>query len=159
MAKKWELRISGEGEQTRKARRRTNGRYAVFHDGLRVAALSGATAETKGPGDNTTAGNNRCVEIGTYNLFTQDGDKYVTIGYALKRPGLLWLPTGHRVGILFLPGWRFLPSIGCTNPTKLAKANDDIDFVDSRKRIIAIIENLKAFLGSPRIPNATVVIE
>ena len=174
MAKKWELRIGREGDQTRKARRRTNGRYAVFHDGVRVAALTGATAETKGPGDNKTTGNKRCVEAGTYNLFTQPGDKYVTIGYtsnvnpaALKRPGLLLLPTGKRIGILIHPGRGFLSSVGCINPaTTLAKATDDIAFVDSRKRVIAIIDDLKAFLGSSfptkngvKIPNATVVIE
>ena len=174
MASNWELRISRKGEQTRKSRRRTTGRYAVFHDGVAVTALSGATAETKGPGDNKHTGNNRCVEVGTYNLFTQAGAKYVTIGYtsnvnhaALKRPGLLLLPTGQRVGILFHPGRGFLSSIGCINPAiKLTKATDDINFVDSRKRVIAIIDDLKSFLGSSfptkngmKIPNTTVVIE
>jgi hypothetical protein len=174
VAKKWELRITRAGEQTRNGRRRTTGKYEVFHDDVKVGELSGATAETKGPGDNKTAGNNRCVEAGSYNLFTQAGDKYVTIGYtsnvnpaALKRPGLLLLPTGKRVGILFHPGRGFLSSIGCINPaTKLANANDDIVFVDSRKRVIAIIDDLKSFLGSSfpgsngvKIPNATVVIQ
>jgi hypothetical protein len=174
MAKKWELRITRAGEQARNSRRRTTGRYEVFHDGVKVDALSGSTAETKGPGDNKTAGNNRCVEAGTYNLFTQAGEKYVTIGFtsnvnhaALKRPGLLLLPTGERVGILFHPGRGFLSSIGCINPaTKLAKPEDDIDFIDSRKRVIAIIDDLRSFLGSSfpgnngvKIPNATVVIQ
>jgi hypothetical protein len=141
---------------------------------VKVSALAGATAETKGPGDNGTTGNNRCVEAGTYNLYTQAGKKYVTIGYtsnvnqaALKRPGLLLLPTGKRVGILIHPGRGFLSSIGCINPaTKLAKATDDIGFIDSRARVIAIIDDLKTFLGSSfptkngvKIPNATVVIE
>ncbi|PBC01432.1 hypothetical protein [Mesorhizobium sp. WSM3860] len=174
MAKKWELRITRAGEQTRNSRRRTTGKYQVFHDGVSAGALSGATAETKGPGDNKTAGNNRCVEAGTYNLFTQAGDKYVTIGYtsnvnpaALKRPGLLLLPTGKRVGILFHPGRGFLSSIGCINPaTDLANVSDDIAFIDSRNRVIAIIDDLKSFLGASfpanngvRIPNATVVIQ
>jgi hypothetical protein len=174
MAKKWELRISRQGEQARKDRRRTTGRYVVLHDGVNVPGLTGATAESKGPGDNKTTGNKRCVEAGTYNLFTQAGAKYVTIGYtpnvnqaALKRPGLLLLPTDKRVGILIHPGRGFLSSVGCINPAaKLAKATDDINFVDSRTRVIAIIEDLKAFFGSSfstkngvRIPNATVVIE
>lgn len=174
MAKKWELRITRAGEQIRNSRRRTTGRYEVFHDGVKVGALSGATAETKGPGDNKTSGNNRCVEAGTYNLSTQAGNKYVTMGYtsnvnpaALKRPGLLLLPTGKRIGILLHPGRGFLSSIGCINPTtKLANADDDMAFVDSRKRVIAIIDDLKAFLGSSfpatngsKIPNATVVIQ
>ncbi|TPK87358.1 hypothetical protein [Mesorhizobium sp. B2-4-17] len=174
MAKDWELRITRAGEQPRKNRRRTIGRYEVFHDGVKVVGLSGAMAETKGPGDNKTAGNNRCVEAGTYGLFTQDGEKYVTIGYtanvnpaALKRPGLLLLPTGKRVGILIHPGRGFLSSIGCINPaSKLGGADNDIDFIDSRKRVIAIIDDLKAFLGSAfpasngkKIPNASVVIQ
>jgi hypothetical protein len=174
MAKNWELRITRTGEQTRGPKRRTVGKYEVFHDGVKVAGLSGVTAETKGPGDNGTAGNNRCVEAGTYNLFTQAGAKYVTIGYtsnvnpaALKRPGLLLLPTGKRVGILMHPGRGFLSSIGCINPaTKLATAADDINFVDSRKRVIAIIDDMKAFLGASfpssngvKIPNATIVIK
>ena len=174
MAKNWELRITRTGEQTRGGKRRTVGKYEVFHDGVKVAGLSGVTAETKGPGDNKTAGNKRCVEAGTYNLFTQDGPKYATIGYtsslsltALRRPGLLLLPTGKRVGILMHPGRGFLSSVGCINPaTKLATATDDIDFIDSRKRVIAIIDDMKAFLGASfpgsngvKIPNATIVIK
>ena len=50
------------GRANSKSRRRTLGRFAVFHDGVAVTALSGATAETKGPGDNKHTGNNRCVE-------------------------------------------------------------------------------------------------
>lgn len=173
MAGTWELRITRTGEHVRKGRRRTVGHYQVFHDGVKVSGLSGAIAETRGPGDNKTAGNNRCVEAGTYNLFTQAGEKYVTMGYtaninpaALKRPGLLLLPTGKRVGILIHPGRGFLSSIGCINPAaKLAKADDDIDFVDSRRRVIAIIDDLKAFVGKSfpatngkKIPHATVAI-
>jgi len=50
--------------------------------------------------------------------------------------------------------------------TKLATATDDINFVDSRKRVIAIIDDMKAFLGASfpgsngvKIPNATIVIK
>jgi hypothetical protein len=73
MAKVWELRIARAPEQSRKGKRRTPGKYQVFHDGIRVKGLSGACAETKGPGDNSTAGNNRCIEPGRYPLSTQDG--------------------------------------------------------------------------------------
>ena len=104
MAKVWELRITRAPEQSRKGKRRTPGKYQVFHDGIRVKGLSGACAETKGPGDNSTAGNNRCIEPGRYPLSTQDGEKYATIGYTsntnpakYRRPALLLTNTGHRV--------------------------------------------------------------
>jgi hypothetical protein len=169
----WELRLTRSGEQARGAKSRTVGRYQVFHDGAAVPALSGATAETRGPGANAPVGNNRCIAAGTYNLHIQSGAKYATIGFtsnvnpvALRRPGLLLLPTGARVGILIHPARGFLWSVGCINPaTSLASASSDIDFNDSRTRIIALIDDLKAFLGpafptgaGARIPGATVVI-
>ena len=77
MPERWELRISRTGEQVRDRKRRTVGKYQVFHDGESVAGLNGATAETRGPGANAPQGNNRCVEAGTYKLYTQDGYKYV----------------------------------------------------------------------------------
>ena len=50
------------------------------------------TAAVYWPGANAPAGNGRCVEAGTYDVFTQGGTKYVTHGYttntnpaALKR--------------------------------------------------------------------------
>jgi hypothetical protein len=57
-------------------------------------------------------------------------------------------------------------SVGCINPAKsLANAHADIDFTDSRARVIAVIDDLSAYLadafpkknGKP-IPNATLVI-
>jgi hypothetical protein len=172
MAKVWELRINRKGEQTGQ-RRRTVGAYQVFHDGVAVSGLSGACAETRVPGDNKVSGNNRCVEAGSYPLSTQDGEKYCTIDYtpnknpaALRRPSLLLRNTNKRVGILLHPGRGFLSSIGCINPAKsLPKADTDIDFLDSRTRVIAIIDDLAAYLGDdfPKkngrpIPNATIVI-
>jgi hypothetical protein len=165
---RWELIITRIDEQARNGRRRTVGNYRIKHDGVSVDQLRGMVAETRGPGDNSTSGNNRCVEARKYDLY-----KYVTIGYtsntnpaALKPPGLLLLPTGHRTGILIHPGRGFLSSIGCINPAgTLATPNDNIDFGDSRKRVSAIIDYLKAFVGSAfpssnggQVPNASVVI-
>jgi hypothetical protein len=174
MAGQWELRITRIGEQTRNGRRRTVGRYQVFHDGAPVSTLKGALAETKGPGANAPAGNKRCIVAGTYNLHIQAGTRYVTIGYTsslnhatLPRPGLLLLPTDQRVGILIHPGRGFLSSIGCLNPADaLASPTSDIAFIDSRKRVIALIDDLKSFIGSgfptqagAKIPRAKVVIQ
>jgi hypothetical protein len=170
----WELLITRLREDNRSGRRRTVSQYQVFHKGIPVADLAGMCAETRGPGDNSKQGNNRRIEAGRYPLRTQDGTKYVTIGYPettsitkIPRPGLLVGSTNKRVGILIHPGRGFLSSIGCINPAKsLARANTDIDFMDSRTRMIAIIDDLRSFLsnsfpkknGRP-IPDAFLVID
>jgi hypothetical protein len=174
----WEFHIVRKSEQRRPSdgKRRTVGEYQVFHNGVKQtgAGLSGMVAETRGPGANAPAGNNRRIEEGRYSLFTQDGTKYVTIGYkesentsARPKPGLELKETGQRSEILIHPGQGFLASIGCINPcTSLPNAAEMIDYVPSRRRVIAIINDLKAFAGSAfptgngkRIPNAFVVID
>src|SRR5215471_4852832 len=152
----WELLIARLREDNRNGKRRTVGKYQVFHNGSPVLKLSGACAETRGPGDNSKAGNNRRIEAGRYPLRTQDGAKYVTIGYKnstsamqIPRPGLDVGNTNKRIGILIHPGRGFLSSIGCINPTKsLAGADADMDFNDSRTRVIALIDDMKSFLGA-----------
>src|SRR5262245_30507531 len=171
---KWEFHIKRLGQQQRTNRQRTIGEYVVLHDRVPVPSLSGMCSETRGPGDNSHTGNNRCVEAGRYPLSTQDGEKYVTIGYttsrstsALPRPGLLLGSTGNRVAILIHPGRGFLSSIGCINPCQSVHgALDDIDFDDSRRRVIALIDDLKSHLGHSfpsqnghPIPGAFVSIE
>lgn len=169
----WVLHIKRVGEQIRGKRKRTLGTYEVLHAGLSTG-LSGMTVETKGPGDNATAGNGRCVEAGTYPLATQDGSHYKTIGYRISddsdqtpKPGIELLDTGARTEILVHPGHGFLASIGCINLTApLEDGDDDIPFADSRDRVIAAIDDLRSFLGDafPRrnghpIPRAWVVID
>jgi hypothetical protein len=170
----WKIVVTRRGEQvSASGKRRTVSGYQVFIDDQPVAGLSGDMAETRGPGANAPAGNNRCIEAGTYNLHNQSGEKYTTIGYtsntnptALRRPGLLLLPTGERVGILIHPARGFLWSIGCLNPARaLPNASAQIDFLDSRSRVIALIDSLRTTLagafpteGGQRIPGATVVI-
>jgi hypothetical protein len=152
----WELLIERENVQKRGSRTRTVGTYKVFHDGIAVPGLSGTVAETRGPGDNSKAGNNRRIEAGRYPIATQAGAKYVTIGYTqsrrmtdLPRPGIELLDTNKRTEILLHPGRGFLSSIGCINPcTLLPNAAEDIEFDGSRKRTIAIIDDLKDFLGT-----------
>lgn len=173
----WEFHIVRRTEQRRagSGKRRTVGTYQIFHDGVRQTGLrlSGQVAETRGPGDNSTPGNNRRVEEGRYPLFTQAGTKYVTIGYkqsesktATPKPGLELKNTGARSEILIHPGQSFLASVGCINPcTSLPDADEQIDYAPSRLRVIAIINDLRAFAdGFPtqngrRIPNAFVVID
>jgi hypothetical protein len=69
--------------------------------------------------------------------------------------------------VIIHPGQGFLANAGCINPcTSLPNAAELIDFVPSRKRVIAIINDLKAFTGrtfptknGKKIPNAFVVID
>lgn len=174
----WEIHIKRTVEQVRKSdgKRRTVGSYQVYHDGTPQtgAGLSGTVAETRGPGANRPVGNGRRIQEGRYPLFTQDGEKYVTLDYqesnatnARPKPGLLVEETGDRIGIVIHPGQGFLSSVGCFNPcTSLPNPEEPIDYVGSRKRVIAIIEDLKRWAGTKfpkengnRIPKAWIVIE
>jgi hypothetical protein len=174
----WELHIVRRSEQVRASdgKRRTVGAYQVFHHGVPQtgAGLSGTVAETRGPGANAPAGNNRRIEAGRYPLAAQNGTKYDTIGYHTSaspavspKPGLELLRTELRREILIHPGRGFLSSIGCINPcTRLPNAMEMIDYVGSRRRTIALIDDLRAFLGNQfptqngrPIPRAFVVID
>lgn len=169
----WEILISRTATQRRASdgKVRTVGTYQVFHAGVPVPGLAGMTAESAGPGSNSVKG--RRIAAGTYKLATQNGGKYATINYtrnqnpaALRRPGVELLKTGTRSEILIHPGIGFLASIGCINLcTSLPNAGEPISFPGSRKRVIAMIDDMKAFVaGFPAsdglpIPNANAVIE
>jgi hypothetical protein len=172
----WEFHVVRKSVQKRASdgKKRTIGTYAVFHDGKPVPGLSGTTAESRGPGDNQVPGNGKRIEPGRYPLATQAGTKFVTHNFtgnlnqaALPRPGVELLKTGARSEILIHPGMGFLASVGCINLAKsLPNPEEKISFLGSRTRTIAIIEDLKAFLGSKfpgtngkSIPNAFAVID
>ena len=59
--KGWELHVVRSAEQSRGNRKRTIGSYTIYHDGV-ATALSGATVEAKGPGNNAIKGCGRCIE-------------------------------------------------------------------------------------------------
>jgi hypothetical protein len=173
----WEFHIERRTTQRRLSdgKVRTVGTYQVYHDGRPVAGLSGTVAESRGPGDNSMARNGKRVEAGRYPLWTQDGTKYDTIGYvrnesvsARPKPGIELKDTGRRSEILIHPGVNgFLSSIGCINLcTRLPDAAEIIDYPGSRRRVIAVIEDMKAWLGKRfplengrRIPDAWAVID
>jgi hypothetical protein len=174
----WEMLIVRKSEQRRASdgKRRTVGSYQIFHDGIKQTGfgMKGMVAETRGPGANKPKDNGRRVEPGIYPLSTQDGENYVTIGYkqtesasAKPKPGIELNETGKRTEILLHPGQGFLSSVGCINPcTALPNADEPIDYVGSRKRVIAIIEDLKTLLGTNfptkngrKIPRAAIVID
>jgi hypothetical protein len=174
----WELHIVRHSQHRRATdgKRRTVGRYQVFHDGTpqRGASMKGTTAESRGPGANRPGENGKCVEPGRYPLWTQSGAKYVTIGYAssantnvLPKPGIEMKETSERTEILVHPGNGFLSSIGCINLcTTLPQALEMITYSSSRTRVIDVIEDLKSYANSGfpsvngrKIPNAFVIID
>lgn len=173
----WEMHVVREVEQTLGSRTRTVGRYRVYHDGVPQEgfAMAGALAEAGGPGRNSPENNGLRVEAGTYRLRTQRGEDYATWGYTESeefdaprpRPGFQLTGTGERTEILVHPGHGFLASVGCLNPcTSLPDASEPIDYAPSRRRVIALIEDMKAYLGEgfphgdeERIPRAHVVID
>jgi hypothetical protein len=174
----WELHIIREAEQRRASdgRRRTVGRYQVYHDGVAQTGvqLRGMTAEAKGPGANVPADNGKRIEAGRYPLWTQEPGRYATYNYsdstdpdAVPKPGFELKETGARYEILVHPGHDFLASVGCINLCKsLPDAYEPITYVPSRRRVIAVITDMKNYLGADfpssngkRIPRATVVVD
>src|SRR4051812_16764660 len=73
---------------------------------------------------------------------------------ALRMPGVALIETGNRTAILIHPGHptppggppsSWLSSIGCLNVTRAIRADEDIEFWESRARVIAILDSLRAF--------------
>ncbi|MFO1485949.1 MAG: peptidoglycan DD-metalloendopeptidase family protein [Verrucomicrobiaceae bacterium] len=153
---------------------RTVSNYQCYWNGTAIHDLGGQMAERGGPGDNTSTGvaHHRRIREGVYRLAIQDGARYKTYKYAASGfpyPGLLLEDTGDRTAILIHPchdsANGYVSSIGCINPAiGLKDADSRVNLTDSRSRVIAIIEGMKAKLGSafPKtgtIPGAVVVIE
>ncbi len=169
----WEMRVERLAEQARGGLRRTIGRYRIFHDGALRPGLAGWTVEAPGPGDNLTPDNGLRIEAGAYPLTASLSDNYATLGYVLSddpgrspKPCLGVADTGARTWILVHPGDGFRISTGCINLTgELATGEADIGFGDSRDRVVALIGDLRSYLGPafPRengrpLPGARLVI-
>lgn len=172
----WELRVERLGQHKSGNRVRTYGRYQVYLDDVPIEALAGNVCEAAGPGDNSKANNGRRIAAGRYPLWTQFG-AYRSIGYSTNQqvpgeqpmPAVLLQGTDKRSGILVHPAHPptlYLSSIGCFNPTNPLQPNQEMNYWDSRSRVIALIESLKAHAPaafaheiSSRIANAWVVVE
>jgi hypothetical protein len=164
----WEIHVQRLKEQTRGNQTRTVGTYQVFHNGEPASAISvdgvavplfGTTAESKGPGQNDTPASvarPSRILAGRYPLKTSGGPTYVTTGFRQdlkikpQMPGIELRKTGNRSAIIIHPGKdQFLSSIGCINLcTSLPDEDEDIDYAGSRRRAIALIEDMKRFLGT-----------
>lgn len=178
----WELELVRLGQHQGRRLIRTYGSYAVHIDGKRVDGLNGFMVECQGPGENDRVCDQnyrRRIREDTYPLYTHD-THYASIGYSQtatsptdEHPmpgfGLGLKPTDARSGILVHPahdGGLYLASIGCLNPTGPLGPHDDMDIDDSRRRVIDVIDSLKAHdaaafasRGARRIHAATIVIE
>lgn len=151
----WEMLVERLIVQISGDRRRTYGRYRVFREGASVFGLEGFICECIGLGDNSTPDTGLRIEAGRYRLSTQFG-RYRSLGYSdcLEEPGCDPMPavrledTGGRVAILIHPGHPpnlYLSSVGCLNPTGALEADQEMDFWDSRARMLAIIDDLRGF--------------
>ena len=172
----WELHVNRLGLQRHGRVTRTYSSYQAHRDGVAIATLFGHICECTGPGDNVHKAAKR-IEAGRYPLSTQFGKRYRSMGFSmdthtpavLPMPGLLLKETGKRTAILIHPGHPpklYLSSIGCLNPTNPLGKNDNMEFFESRARVIALIDSLHAFspesfrAGRPmQIPGAFVVID
>ena len=149
----WELHVKRLGLQHRAGERvRTYGAYQVFIDGEPATSLSGHICECTGPGDNTAHGKKSHLRIreGRYALSTQFAKGYRSIGFTdgatHPMPAFRLLGTEVRTAVLVHPGHPptlYLSSIGCFNPTKPLKADQDMSFAESRARVIAMIDSLR----------------
>lgn len=152
---------------------RSIGSYYATYEGERLPNLGGTTVERQGPGDNGPTGvfQHRRIASCAYPLFSVRTDKYATVGFS-EAANLLDRPwpaigienTGSRTGIMIHPAMGYVMSIGTINLSKpLADAQSNIEFADSRARVIALINAVKEKLGTvpegnARIPNAYLVI-
>ncbi len=172
----WELHVVRSVEQDNGTDRRTIGRYQVYHNGVAQTGgdMRGMTAETEGPGANHPVNNGKRIEAGRYPIWTHPPGDYATWGYnesdtegAGPKPSLELKDTGDRTDILVHPGSGFLRSVGCINLcTSLPNAGEMITYRSSRRRVIAVIDDLKNFVGAAfpatnglRVPNTFVVID
>ena len=165
----WEIHVQRVKEQTRGNRTRTVGTYQVFHDGEPAAAIASGRPgaafrhhrriEGARPERHTRdQANPSRILPGRYPLKTSGGPTYVTTGFRRdlqiepQMPGIELRKTGNRTDIFIHPGKNeFLSSIGCINPcTSLPDANENIDYPGSRRRVIALIEDMKRSWATSR---------
>jgi hypothetical protein len=178
----WELRVNRLGIQKSTLCTRTYGTYQAFRDGEPIAQLTGNVCECPGPGENDRHGsqkNRKRIKAGRYPLWTVFRPHFHTIKYwptvdpagQHPMPGILLdeEATTVRNGIIIHPGHPptlYISSIGCLNLTKPLQATEKMDFVDSRSRVIAVIDSLQNFAPAAfrqgqemPIPNAAIIIE
>jgi hypothetical protein len=139
---------------------RTIGSYQAYFNRQKIAGLGGTTVEQHGPGDNSLNGRAHTsrIEAGSYPLFTHAGGvgsggrvKYNTFEFsriasvtARPWPALRVEHTSNRSGILIHCASGFMMTVGCINlGSNLQNASSNINFSDSRNRVIALITSMQ----------------
>ena len=167
----WELHVERLGLHHGRERPRTYGRYRVSIEGTPQPGLDGYMIESTGPGDNATPDNGKRLAAGRYRLTTHYRT-YVSAGYSTNTyvagdtpmPAVRLLDTDRRTGILIHPVYPpdrtlFLAAVGCLNPTSAVAPEALVDFWDSRGRVIAILDSLRAWRPAAFAEARPVVIE
>jgi hypothetical protein len=160
--------------QRRAGAQRTIGTYQAYFDKQLIPGIGGIAVERQGPGDNTRAGRTSHARLaaGIYPLFTHASGvgpggrvKYRTFGFSTAVnvasrpwPAVRVEHTESRQGILIHCASGFLMSIGCINlASELRTANSNINFSDSRTRVIGMIRSMQQNLaGFPTQNNAAI---
>lgn len=157
---------------------RTVSRYQAYFNRTPISGISGMAVERQGPDDNGPTGvsQHRRIAAGTYPLFTHasvETNKYKTIGYSTPAnisvrpwPCIGVENTGSRAGILIHCAAGYLMSIGCINLTSnVADAQTNLLFSDSWSRVTALINSIKAHVGTSfpagnnvRLPDTSLVV-
>ncbi len=174
-ANSWTFRVQRLREEKRPGEgfKRTVGTYQVYHNGVAVEGLSGMTVERQGPGDNTMVGKreHRCIAAGSYPLNGHRTVNFRTVGYktsgAHPRPAIEVGDTDKREGILIHPADGYASTIGCINLSgPLTDADSDIEFSDSFRRVVDVIDDLTRFHGgvipagdAEPIANSSLIVE
>jgi hypothetical protein len=177
----WELKVTRLEIQQNGNNSRAYGIYQAYLNGDPIAGLNGNVCEPPGAGENefqASEADPRRIRKGRYPLCTQfGGTVYATTNYqgldvpagTPLMPGVLLGNTDRRTGIIIHPGHPpklYLSSFGCLNLTKPLQAQQSMDFVESRSRVIAIIDSLASFAPhafvqgqSMQIPDAWIDID
>jgi hypothetical protein len=139
---------------------RTIGSYQAYFDRQLIPGIGGIAVERPGPGNNGLTGRASKARLaaGLYPLFTHASGvgpggrvKYRTFGFSTAVnvasrpwPAVRVENTGSRSGILMHCASGFLMSIGCINlASRLQGAKANINFSDSRSRVIALIRSMQ----------------
>lgn len=151
----WILTINRQEIHTTGPKPRTYGTYDLQIGGK--SRLSGFMCEPIGPSSSYTK--KVRIAAGLYRAQIHLGKMYKTIDYDISKspsqdfnmPAIKLEDRGTRDFILIHPAHEptlYLSSVGCLNPTSALIESQNMDFEDSRARVIDLIESIKAFAPS-----------
>jgi hypothetical protein len=170
----WVLRVRRLRQELRAGMSfaRTVGTYQVYHDGVPVEGLAGVTVERQSRGDGAAGKENRLpIGAGQYPLLVHATKKYATTKYhsngSSPRPALQVGHSSEGAAVLVHPAGGYGSTLGCINLAgPLSGPRKNMTLADSISRVIAVIEDLRAYVGQSfprkaggRIADALILIE